>query len=440
MATANFGASGDLRQLTFTSTVAGPAVILGAVRVAAATLAIRAVTGSGQPASTPFLPTNAIHPAHMPPATTVDHASLKAAQEAALRYPIGDSLPEPGRTIEVAPGVRWLRMKLPFALDHINLWAIRDQHEGRDGWTLIDCGITNDATRDAWEQVFDNEFAGLPVLRVVVTHMHPDHMGLAHWLTERWSTPTHDCRLWISATDHGAARLASTSTTGFGGGDAATFMASHGLTDPESLAMIRSRSNYYSSMVPKVPARYRRLMHGDVLSIGTDRASRSWRCIAGYGHAPEHISLFNAALGVLISGDMVLPRISTNVSVIDLEPEADPLTLYLRSITALRELPAGTRVLPSHGRPFEGLHTRIDQLVSHHDDRFADVLAACAAQPTSAAELLGVLFHRKLDLHQTTFAMGESIAHLNALWHAGRLERRVDAEGVWRFSTPPQRG
>lgn len=345
--------------------------------------------------------------------------------ERQLQYPLGENLPEAGRTLEVAPGVRWLRMQLPFALDHINLWLLRDELDGRAGWTIVDCGITNDATKAAWEQVFETELQGLPVLRVIVTHMHPDHMGLAHWLTERWNV-----RLWISATDYNAARLASTSTTGFGGEAAAKFMAGHGLTDPEAVAKIKARSNYYATMVPQVPAAFRRLLDGMVLTIG----GHGWQCISGYGHAPEHMSLHCAGLGVLISGDMLLPRISTNVSVIDLEPEADPLPLYLASIQRYASLPADTLVLPSHGRPFRGMHTRIQQLVTHHDDRFADVMKACAEAPQSAADLLTVLFTRKLDLHQTTFAMGESIAHLHALWLAGRLIRHVDAHGVHRFS------
>ena len=346
-----------------------------------------------------------------------------------LSYPFGDTVPAPGRTHEIAPGVRWVRMGLPFALDHINLWLLRDEQDGRAGWTIVDCGITNDATRAAWEQVFAEELDGLPVVRVIVTHMHPDHIGLAHWLTERWQ-----CRLWISATDFNAATVASRSTTGFGGAGAAMFMASHGLTDPDSVEKVKARANYYASMVPHVPARFRRLMDGDVVSIGPANAKDDWACIAGYGHAPEHMSLHCAARGLLISGDMVLPRISTNVSVIDQEPEADPLPLYLASIERLRALPADTLVLPSHGKPFRGLHERIDQLAAHHDERFAELLAACASGPKSAAELLSVLFHRKLDLHQTTFAMGESVAHLNALWHAGRLKRTMDADGVYRFA------
>ena len=351
--------------------------------------------------------------------------------ESRLHYPLGDQLPAGGRALEIAPGVRWVRMALPFALDHINLWLLRDTLDGREGWTIVDCGITNDATRSQWEEVFANDLDGLPVLRVMVTHMHPDHIGLAHWLTERWSTPEHPCRLWISATDFNAARMASQSTTGFGGDAAAAFFGSHGLTDPDSLAKVRARSNYYAGMVPQVPKQYRRLMDGQVVRIGT----HDWHCIAGYGHAPEHISQHCPDLGILISGDMLLPRISTNVSVYDLEPEADPLPLYLASIARLEALPAETLVLPSHGKPFTGLHARVDALRSHHEARLQEVLDACAAQPRHAADLLPVLFRRPLDLHQTTFAMGEAIAHLHALWLDGRLRREADADGVWRFTT-----
>jgi len=344
--------------------------------------------------------------------------------ERELHYPLGDALPALGSTTDVAPGVRWLRMGLPFALDHINLWLLRDRQDGIEGWTIVDCGITNDATRAAWVQVFAEHLDGLPVLRLIVTHMHPDHIGLAHWLTERWQ-----CRMWISATDFNAARMASQSTTGFGGERSAAFFASHGLTDPEAMAKVRARSNYYAGMVPRVPDSYRRLMDGMTLDVG----GHAWRCIAGYGHAPEHIALHAPALNVLISGDMVLPRISTNVSVYDLEPESDPLALFLTSIKRFDPLPSDTLVLPSHGKPFTGLHVRTRQLRQHHEERLADVMAACAEQPHHAADLLPVLFKRKLDLHQTTFAMGESIAHLHALWHAGKLVRSAGDDGVWRF-------
>ena len=354
------------------------------------------------------------------------------ALEQLLDYPLGDTLPAPGRAVVVAPGIKWLRMLLPFQLDHINLWLLKDRQDDTLGWTIVDCGIADDATRAAWESVFADELEGLPVLRVIVTHMHPDHMGLAHWLTERWRRGTTECRLWMSATDYGAAQLACKSLTSFGGEGLARFLASHGLGDAQSQDGIKARTHYYSSMVPDVPDRFRRLLDGDVLEIG----GRAWTCHVGHGHSPEHMAFHCAADGVLISGDMVLPRISTNVSVHDAEPEADPLTRYLDSIRRMRSIPADVLVLPSHGRPFVGLHTRIEQLVDHHDERFADVMKACAEAPQHAAGLLMLLFRRQLDLHQTTFAMGESIAHLNALWLAGRLTRRLDGDGVYRFSAP----
>jgi len=350
-------------------------------------------------------------------------------REHELDYPLGEALPAPGEVLEVQSGLRWVRMGLPFALDHINLWLLRDEIDGPNGkvqgWTIVDCGISSDATREHWERVFAHHLDGLPVLRVIVTHFHPDHMGLAAWLTERWQ-----CRLWISATDYNLARLASGSTVGMGGETAAAFFGSHGLTDPDALAKIRGRASYYPSMVPSVPASYRRLMDGLTITIG----GHVWHCMVGYGHAPEHISLFCQTQRLLISGDMLLPRISTNVSVVDVEPEADPLTLYLDSLRRLLPLPPETLVLPSHGKPFRGLQARVDQLQEHHRERLDEVMAACAAKPCHAAELLELLFKRKLDLHQTTFAMGESVAHLNALWLAGKLKRHLGEDGVYRFS------
>jgi glyoxylase-like metal-dependent hydrolase (beta-lactamase superfamily II) len=355
-----------------------------------------------------------------------------AELEQALHFPLAERLPEPGRALDVAPGVRWVRMALPFALDHINLWLLDDELDGRRGVSIVDCGIANDETRRRWQQVFEHELDGLPVLRVIVTHMHPDHVGLAHWLCERFTTARHACRLWISATDWATAQLASQATTSVGGDAAAAFFARHGMTDPERLAGVRARRNHYASLVPQVPARYRRLIGGQSVRIG----GRRWDCIAGHGHAPEHIALHCAELGVLISGDMVLPRISTNVSVVDLEPEANPLQLYLDSLRTMRGLPARTLVLPSHGRPFVGLHTRIGQLQAHHDERLAETLQACRRQPTSAHDLLPVLFRRPLDLHQTTFAMGEALAHLHMLAEDGEIHASEGADGVVRFTAP----
>ncbi len=354
--------------------------------------------------------------------------------EAELHYPLGDALPALGTTLEVAPGVRWVRMELPFALNHINLWLLRDCIDGREGWSIVDCCIHRDEAKAAWEQIFANELQGMPVLRVIVTHMHPDHIGLAHWLCERWSNDAsagaHACSLWISSTDYHVARLGCLGPTAFGGDRAAAYFAAHGLTAPDAVAQIKARTGYFPSLVPSVPESFRRLMDGDVLTIGQHR----WRCISGYGHAPEHIALYSEDLNLLLGGDMMLPRISTNVSVYEQEPEADALALFLDSIDKFRALPADTLVLPSHGKPFTGMHTRIRQLHDHHRARLVDVLQACRARACSAFDVLPVLFPRSLDLHQTTFAMGEAVAHLNALWHRGQLRRSLQDDGVYRFS------
>ncbi len=347
------------------------------------------------------------------------------AQESALHFPWGENLPAPGTCIELRPGVLWLRMGLPFALDHINLWLLRDDDDSGPGWAIVDCGIADATTRANWEAVFaSGVLQGHPVKRVIVTHFHPDHLGNAHWLCERWQ-----CRLWMSATDFHIGRMASQSTVGMGGDAAAAFFASHGMTRPEDLAQIRGRADYFPRMVPQVPASFRRLMDGERFTVG----GQVWQARAGHGHSPEHLSFHCAELDLLIAGDMVLPRISTNISVVDIEPEADPLRQYLASLDRLADLPDDTLVLPAHGRPFVGLATRRAQLHAHHAERLAELMAAVADSPKTAAELLPVLFKRKLDLHQTTFAMGEAIAHLNHLWLGGRLQRQAGADGVWRF-------
>ena len=345
--------------------------------------------------------------------------------ELQLHYPLGDALPDPGASMEVAPGVRWIRMSLPFALNHINLWLLRDTQNGRAGWSIVDCCIARDESREQWQQIFDSQLEGLPILRVIVTHMHPDHIGLAYWLCERWNV-----RLWISATDYNVARLGAMGPTAFGGEAAAQFFASHGLNDAGSVGQIKARATYFPSLVPAVPKQYRRLMDGDTLTIG----AHQWLCISGHGHAPEHISLYCAALGLLIGGDMMLPRISTNVSVYEVEPEANALRQFLDSIDKFRTLPGTTLTLPSHGKPFTGLHTRIRQLHDHHRDRLAEVMQACAEKPCCAAQIVPIMFKRPLDLHQTTFAMGEAVAHLHLLWFEGKLQRTLDDGGVYRFA------
>lgn len=349
--------------------------------------------------------------------------------ELQLEYPFGETLPAPGAVTEVAPGVLWLRMGLPFALNHINLWLLEDEINGENGpvkgWTVIDCGIANDATRNAWESIFTSHLRGLPILRVIATHCHPDHVGLADWLCQRWQAP-----LWMSAGEYAFARMMAAGLPGADGTSMFPHFQRHGLLDASRLEQLEGRRHYYPSLVPALPHAYVRLQDKQQLPIG----GRTWRVITGFGHSPEHVALHCDELNLLISGDMVLPRISTNVSVFAIEPEGNPVQLYLDSLSKYADLAAETLVLPAHGKPFRGLHMRIQQLREHHAARLEEVWQACI-EPRSAADIVPIMFRRPLDSHQLSFALGEALAHLHQLWYAGRVQRVAETNGVIRFVT-----
>jgi glyoxylase-like metal-dependent hydrolase (beta-lactamase superfamily II) len=347
--------------------------------------------------------------------------------EAELDYPLGDTMPELGSVQEVAPGLHWVRMTLPFALNHINLWLLDDLLDDGDGprrgWTIVDCGIATDTTRSAWEQVFETALQGRPVLRVIATHYHPDHMGLAEWLCDKWKV-----KLWTTAGEYAVARMMSADMPGYSGASLMAHYVAHGLPG-DAVSKVGERRGYYARLVPAVPETYRRLQDGQQFNINGQR----WQVITGFGHSPEHASLWCEERGLLISGDMVLPRISTNVSVQSYEPESDPVTLYLNSLGKFAHLPQDTLVLPSHGKPFRGLHTRIRQLREHHAERLQEVIEACREKPMSACDIVPIMFRRELDAHQLSFALGEALAHLHALWFEGKLKRRRDPDQVFRF-------
>ncbi|HEY1431661.1 MAG TPA: MBL fold metallo-hydrolase [Stellaceae bacterium] len=334
-----------------------------------------------------------------------------------LQFPVA-APPRPGETLAIAPGVQWLRMPLPFALDHINLWLLEDG----PGWTIVDTGYAMAETKRLWEQVFAEQLHGLPVTRVIVTHYHPDHIGLADWLIQRWQVP-----FWITEKEWLFARVMSQAAEDFGP-QRRSFARRAGL-DETAAESFSERESSYRRGVPSVPAGFQRLADGMPIEIG----GREWRVIVGEGHAPELACLYCAATGVLISGDQVLPRISPNISVQAHEPDGDPLALYLASLSKLRgAVPAETLVLPSHNLPFFGLHSRIDSLAAHHRARCDDVITACET-PKSAMDVVAVLFRRALDRHQMVFALGEALAHLNFLMHRRELDRILDKDGVDRF-------
>jgi glyoxylase-like metal-dependent hydrolase (beta-lactamase superfamily II) len=326
--------------------------------------------------------------------------------------------PEPGATIEVAPGIVWVRMKLPFALDHVNLWLLRDG----DGWTAVDTGYNNDETRALWDSAFDRVLEGRPVTRLIVTHFHPDHLALAGWIVERFG-----CPLWMTYSEWMQAHL-----NRLGGATAdvdarIAFYAANGIAE-ESAVGYRMKRPDFSRIILPLPDAMHRMVDGHSVAID----GREWRIITGAGHSPEHAALWCEDLNVLISGDQVLPRITTNISLQSVEPDGDPLRLYLESLEKFRSVRADALVLPSHDRPFHGLHDRLDALAEHHEERLEAAWDACA-EPCTGYDLIPVLFKRKLDAHQTGFAIGEALSHANCLVGRGRLARRRDTDGLIRY-------
>jgi glyoxylase-like metal-dependent hydrolase (beta-lactamase superfamily II) len=343
-----------------------------------------------------------------------------------LQFP-HPGVPAAGTSVEIVPGLRWLRMPLPFALDHINLWLLEDG----PGWTIVDCGIASKLTQGLWEQIFAAHPGDRPptggtqafqATRVLVTHYHPDHAGLAHWLCQRFGVT-----LWMSQAEYLTAHAIRENVAGFTPDNLLGMYRRNGLLG-DDLKKMQLRGNRYRLVVPEFPQSYRRLMDGDEVRIG----DRTWRVIMGYGHAPEHVALYCADLGVLISGDMVLPKISTNISVWSIDPDGNPLKQFLDSLKRYAGLPNDTLVLPSHGLPFRGLHERIDQLEEHHRQHFEELHEACA-QPLSAFEAIPTLFQREMDTQQLFFAMGEAMAHLHYLYFQRSLGRQTGADGVIRY-------
>jgi glyoxylase-like metal-dependent hydrolase (beta-lactamase superfamily II) len=349
-----------------------------------------------------------------------DAATDKAeARRTPLVYPCGTP-PEPGAAVEVAPGVLWLRLPLPFALDHINVWALRDG----EGWTLVDTGVRTKDSMAAWEAAFEGPLRGLPVTRVIVTHMHPDHVGLAGWLTRRF-----DCRLWMTRLEYVICRMLVADTGREAPEEGGRFYRACGWTE-EQIAQYRIRFGGFGKAVHHLPDAYRRIEEGEVLTVD----GRPWRVVVGNGHSSEHACLYREEDGVVISGDQVLPKISSNVSVWPTEPDADPLSDWLASLAKLkRELPADTLILPSHGEPFTGLHARLDALTRGHE-RSLERLLRLLREPKRAVDVFGALFARKIGDDMLGMATGESLAHLNCLKRRGLALDETDETGVtwWR--------
>ncbi|MFM0245607.1 MBL fold metallo-hydrolase [Paraburkholderia sediminicola] len=344
--------------------------------------------------------------------------STGKTQKTALVYPF-EAPPGPAQTIEVAPGVRWFRMPLPYALNHINLWALDDG----DGWAIVDTGARTDEAILAWRELFANQSDGRPMTRVFVTHLHPDHVGLAGWLTRKFGI-----RLWMTRLEYLSCRVMASDSGREAPPDAIDFYHRAGWSDA-ALETYRARFGNFGKHIHALPDSYHRLRDGDVLRIG----AHQWQVIVGSGHSPEHACLYCPALRVLISGDQVLPRISSNVSVMPTEPDANPMAEWLESLAKIkREVPDDVLVLPAHGECFRGLHARIDALMADQTQAFAQLLTALDT-PKRVVDVFAVLFTRPISEATPSLlgmATGESMACLNYLLLAGRVERSVDRDGV----------
>jgi glyoxylase-like metal-dependent hydrolase (beta-lactamase superfamily II) len=332
-----------------------------------------------------------------------------------LTYPCGEP-PLPGDVKEVAEGVYWVRMPLPFALKWINLWLIRDG----DGWAVVDTGVATEETRLHWRAVFEKMLGGLPVTRVFITHMHPDHIGLAGWITRKF-----EATLWISRLEYLTCRTLVADTGREAPDDGVHFYQAAGW-DEDALDTYRVRFGGFGKAVSRLPDAFERMSDGDHITIG----GREWQVVTGCGHSPEHVCLFQPDLNVFISGDQILPRISSNVSVFPTEPNGDPLTDWIESCKKLKAiLPSDVLVLPAHNEPFWGAHKRLDDLIENHEIALSR-LANWLEEPKRAVDCFSPLFKRPIGNDVLSMATGETLAHLNCLIRRGQAKRSVSADGI----------
>ncbi len=362
-------------------------------------------------------------------AATFDGPAEPSTGTRGLTYPLGQP-PAPGEAIEAAPGVLWLRLPLPMAaLNHVNLYAIRDNDQHGDGWTVIDAGMNTPDSRAGWDAALAGPLEGLPIKRVICTHMHPDHLGLVGWLCERFEAP-----LLMSRLEYVTGRMLVGDTGKPAPKEGVDFFHGCGWNETQ-LETYRREFGRFGKAVWTLPQAYTRLSDGNVLSIGGDE----WRVVTGSGHSPEHVCLWRASDGVFIAGDQILPRISSNVSVWPTEPLQDPLDDWMRSLDKLEALlPAETLILPSHGEPFIGVVERIQALRRGHEVSLKR-LERRLAEPKRAIDVFSSLFARTIGDGVLGMATGESVAHLNYLTGKGLVRRETDADGVfWWTATRPQ--
>ncbi|MDC1310932.1 MBL fold metallo-hydrolase [Burkholderiales bacterium] len=322
--------------------------------------------------------------------------------------------PKIGAPISINKKIHWCRHQLPFALDHINTWLLED--EGRT--VIVDTGIADKLSQDGWNKTLNSEQHSSEISKIIVTHLHPDHIGNAGWLNIQTNAS-----VWMTQAEFLTAQAIFEKNPSHVTSAIDALFRRHGLPANDSMSVAK-KGDHYEKLVGSLPTSFIKITDGDQLKIG----GNFWRAIIGSGHSPEHLSLYCEEENVLIAGDMLLPRISTNVAVWPHSPDGNPLEEFLTSIDAFQKLPADVLILPSHGLPFVGAHHRVKELQDHHEERLNKILAICS-EPQNAFQILPTLFERELDAYQLFFAMGESIAHLNYLWWAGEVSRQESTSG-----------
>lgn len=331
-----------------------------------------------------------------------------------------ESRPADGETLPIADGVLWLRMPLPFALNHINLWLLRDE----GGWVIADTGVDTKTSRDLWRKVFAGSMGGQPATHVIATHLHPDHVGCADWLVTEFGVD-----LWMTREEYLLCRILIGDTGKEAPPEGLRFYRAAGFSDAQ-IARYKENFGMYGKFVRSMPQAYKRMQDGDRLQF----AGYEWEVIVGRGHSPEHACLYDAQRNILISGDQVLPTISPNISVWPTEPQADPLKEFFDSIDALEEkLPDDVLVLPAHGKPFRGAHVRLEELRKEHAEKL-DALLANSAKPRRVVDVFGDLFGAAINDSNRIMATGEAIAHLHYLVNTGDMVAEQDADGVHWFA------
>jgi glyoxylase-like metal-dependent hydrolase (beta-lactamase superfamily II) len=328
--------------------------------------------------------------------------------------------PAPGSFVQVAPGVHWIRLPMPYRLDHINVWAIEDG----EGWALVDTGMRTEATVAAWEKLFAQQPFDRPLTRVFVTHMHPDHIGMAGWLTRKYGV-----QLWISRLEYLTCRVIVSDSGREAPADALRFYQEAGWSTG-AIEGYRARFGNFGKNIYTLPDSFRRLEDRQVVRIG----AHDWEVVGGNGHSPEHACLYCPALKVLISGDQVLPKISSNVSVQPLEPEANPMDDWMASLDKVQaRVPDDVLVLPAHNDCFHGLHARIEHLRKGQEEAFSK-LRELLREPRRVVDVFVALFRRPIeeaDAGLLGMATGEAVACLNYLIERGEAVKDVRNGVAW---------